>query len=226
MTEIEELRARVEALEATQHAHVDTRHCCRASHLTDAKRKQIQEELARPATFAELLMPPPRTTTPVPLFTAEEVARIVAPITRDRDETGDYLNVHDTPAPASLVETMARLIANFAITGLTGDDATPSADRMLALQDQIRDGELTLTDALKEIGAAPIRSGPESPLVERVADAIGAADDEGLTNMTWSNHSRAAILEVAGALIDWHDSDQVFHTAWEAAKWLEREANR
>lgn len=68
-----ELRARIEALEATQHAHVDT------SHLTDAKRKQIQEELARPATFAELLMPPPRTTTPVPLFTAEEVARIVAP---------------------------------------------------------------------------------------------------------------------------------------------------
>ena len=34
-------------------------------------------------------------------------------------------------------------------------------------------------------------------LVERVADAIGAADDEGLTNMTWSYHARAAIREVA-----------------------------
>ena len=33
--------------------------------------------------------------------------------------------------------------------------------------------------------------------MDRVADAIGAADDEGLTNMTWSNHSRAAIREVA-----------------------------
>jgi len=42
---------------------------------------------------------------------------------------------------------------------------SPSADRMLALQDQIRDGELTLTDALKEIGGkTTIR-----PLVEGVA---------------------------------------------------------
>jgi len=47
-----ELRARIEALEAAQHAHVDT------SHLTKAEREQILEELARPATFAELLMPP------------------------------------------------------------------------------------------------------------------------------------------------------------------------
>ena len=83
-----ELRARIEALEATQHAHVDT------SHLTDAKRKQIQEELARPATFAELLMPPPRTTTPVPLFTAEEVARIVAPTVKESltDPSGSLLD--------------------------------------------------------------------------------------------------------------------------------------
>jgi hypothetical protein len=72
-----ELRDRIEALEAAQHAHVDT------SHLTDAERKQIREELARPATFAELLMPPPRTTTTAPLFTAEEVARIVAPTVKE-----------------------------------------------------------------------------------------------------------------------------------------------
>jgi hypothetical protein len=63
-------------------------------------------------------------------------------------------------------------------------------------------------------------------LVERVADAIGAADDEGLTNMTWSNHSRAAILAVAAALLDWWDSDEVARTGWEAAKWLEQEASR
>jgi hypothetical protein len=83
-----ELRARIEALEATQHAHVDT------SHLTDAERKQIREELARPATFAELLMPPPRTTTPVPLFTAEEVARIVAPTVKESltDPSGSLLD--------------------------------------------------------------------------------------------------------------------------------------
>ena len=53
-----ELRARVEALESTQHAHVDT------SQLSEARREQIRQELAkRPAhepTFAELLMPSPR----------------------------------------------------------------------------------------------------------------------------------------------------------------------
>jgi hypothetical protein len=41
---------------------------------------------------------------------------------------------------------------------------------------------------------------PANSLLDRVADAIGAADDEGLTNMTWSNHSRAAILVVAAWL--------------------------
>jgi hypothetical protein len=30
--------------------------------------------------------------------------KVVAPITRDRDETGDYLIVHDTPAPAALAQ--------------------------------------------------------------------------------------------------------------------------
>jgi hypothetical protein len=36
-----------------------------------------------------------------------------------------------------------------------------------------------------------------SSLVERVADAIAKADDDGLTNMTWSYHAHAAIREVA-----------------------------
>ena len=73
--------------------------------------------------------------------------------------------------------------------------ASPSAERMLALQDQIRDGALTLADAVKEIGAAPIRSSPESPLVERGADAIAAhATSAGIVN---DRPARAAILEVA-----------------------------
>ena len=52
-------------------------------------------------------------------FTADDVAPIRAPITRDRDETGDYLIVHDIPAPAasaaaqpadSLMDRVARAI--------------------------------------------------------------------------------------------------------------------
>ena len=63
MTEIEELRTRVEALEATQHA--------------------------------------------------AEVAPIVVPITRHRDEIGDYIIVHDTPSRAgSLVDRVMDVLGH------------------------------------------------------------------------------------------------------------------
>jgi hypothetical protein len=131
-----ELCARIEALEATQHAHVDT------SHLTDAKRKQICEELARPATFAELLMPPPRTTTPVPLFTAEEVAPVVVPTVKESltDPAGSLLdqvaqaiyeapNTHEgwrSEARAAILEVAAWLTENYA-----RDVASPPPCQML-----------------------------------------------------------------------------------------------
>ena len=50
---------------------------------------------------------------------------------------------------ASMHELRERVIALEAT-----QSPSPSAERMLALQDQIRDGALTLADALKEIGAA------------------------------------------------------------------------
>jgi hypothetical protein len=43
-----ELRCRVEALEATQHAHADL------SHLSDAEREQVTQELAKPAAWRPL----------------------------------------------------------------------------------------------------------------------------------------------------------------------------
>jgi hypothetical protein len=53
-------------------------------------------------------------------------------------------------------------------------------------------------DLGRQHGAAPIRSGPESPLVERVADAIAAqATSAGIVN---DRPARAAILEVAAWL--------------------------
>ena len=106
---IMELLHRIEILEATQHAHIDT------LRLSDEERDQIRQELARPAR----------------VFTAAEVAPIVVPNS-----------------------------------------------------------------------SASLTSPPAGSLIDRVADAIGAADDEGLTNMTWSNHSRAAILEVAAWMVE------------------------
>jgi hypothetical protein len=173
-----ELRARVEALEATQHAHIDT------SHLTDAERKQIREELARPATFAELLMPPPRTTTP---------------ITRDRDKTGDYIIVHDTPALNSLL--VDRIATDAELCQVYNEKTTLRA----------------VYDLGRQHGAAPIRSGPESPLVERVADAIAAqATSAGIVN---DRPARAAILEVAAWL-----KEEGYSTL--QAEALAREANQ
>jgi hypothetical protein len=68
------------------------------------------------------------------------------------------------------------------------------------------------------------RDDPAGSLVKRVADAIAAqATSAGIVN---DRPARAAILEVAAALIDWWDSDEVARTGWEAAKWLEQEANR
>jgi len=58
-------------------------------------------------------------------------------------------------------------------------------------------------------------------LVERVADAIGAADDEGLTNMTWRYHARAAIREVAAWL---RERDTRVKASVEIAGDLEQEA--
>ena len=167
-----ELRARIEALEATQHAHVDT------SHLTDAERKQIREDLARPATFAELLMPPPRTTMPVPLFTAEEVARIVAPTVKK-----------------SLTDSAGSLVGRVATDAELCQVYNDAPDHCVSALRAVY-------DLGRQHGVAPIRSAPESPLVERVADAIAAqATSAGIVN---DRPARAAIREVAAWLRE-HD---------------------
>ena len=70
---------------------------------------------------------------------------------------------------------------------------------------------------MDELRAASAEARPGG-LVERVAEGIAAADDEGLTNMTWNHHSRAAIREVAA----WLRTGRLLH----AAELLELEADR
>jgi len=70
-------------------------------------------------------------------------------------------------------------------------------------------------------GAAPIRSGPESPLVERVADAIAAqATSAGIVN---DRPARAAILEVAKWMRTQDDLLLCYGLDW--ATRVEQEAN-
>ena len=69
-----------------------------------------------------------------------------------------------------------------------------------------------------EAAQQKVRSAPESPLVERVADAIAAqATSAGIVN---DRPARAAILEVAAWLREQHGGDLVASTL------LKREANR
>jgi hypothetical protein len=84
-------------------------------------------------------------------------------------------------------------------------------DRLIALdrddpaEDAAQHAPLFTAEEVARIVAPTVKESltdPAGSLMERVADAIGAADDEGLTNMTWSNHSRAAILEVTAWLTE------------------------
>jgi hypothetical protein len=73
-----------------------------------------------------------------------------------------------------------------------------------------------------EAAQQKIRSGPESPLVERVADAIATqATSAGIVN---DRPARAAILDVAAWLRSQDDGLLAFGLDW--AKRLEQEANR
>jgi hypothetical protein len=83
---------------------------------------------------------------------------------------------------------------------------------------------LELRSRIEALEAAQqkVRSGPESPLVERVADAIAAqATSAGIVN---DRPARAAILEVAAWLRTQDDLLLCYGLDW--ANHLEREANQ
>ena len=121
-----------------------------------------------------------------------------------------------SPLPACLLELRDRIQQLEAAQQVP--DPSSAADRMLALQDQIRDGALTLADALKEIGAPEPASCPQpSTLVDRVANALYNVP------LYSAAAAPAAIREVAA----WLRSDSPV-AGGNAAAWanlLERESN-
>jgi hypothetical protein len=115
-----------------------------------------------------------------------------------------------------------------AAAGAQGGRSSAAVDRVRDLQDQILDGSLSLAGAVKEINSEPepADDARRLTLVDGVADAIGAADDEGLTNMTWRYHSRAAIREVAARINERQQRTMQPSTADEIVGWLRDEAER
>ena len=140
MNEIEELRARVEALkvmiyelqtmhntavdwrmeqdrrlnqlEATKYAH-------RPSHLTDAERKQIREDLARPAAWQPLKIATETTYGAAPIRSAPKsplVERVADAIAAQATSAGI---VNDRPARAAILEIVAWLREGTPASGWT-----------------------------------------------------------------------------------------------------------
>jgi hypothetical protein len=152
-----ELRARIEALEATQHAHADL------SRLSDAEREQIYAEMAKPAAWRPLDIETTYGTAPT-TTTAQQILRAPMVVEGTFEHGGETYRFK----------------------------AKPERDAPMA-----------------ELRAASAEARPAGGLVERVAQGIAAADDEGLTNMTWNYHARAAIREVAAWLTENYAKDVV-----------------
>ena len=192
-----ELRARIEALEATQHAHADV------SRLSDAEREQVTQELAKP----------------VRVFTAKEVAPIVAPATRVRFISEVFQAASAEARPAGLVERDPECVANWPDCYEGGYD--PSCCRF----PKSCSCEVRRPLPGPDNSSAGLTSSPGS-LVERVAYAMGpqsqAAMDAGELP---HGAARAAIREVAAWLRENDSECQMGGDAAATAELLEQEAS-
>jgi hypothetical protein len=77
------------------------------------------------------------------------------------------------------------------------------------------------------VSTEPAATNPQQfTLVMRTAHLLADAFSRSRLGESSLPLARAVLREVAAGVIDWHDSDQLIRTGWEAGKWLEREANR
>jgi hypothetical protein len=195
---LDPLVARVEALEATQHAHIE------AKAAEAGARCAVEQMRSRPGSWQPLKVE----------------------TTYGSDAAIPELSEHCAPVEPEQQDKLDRLI-KFGIGGW-GGRASAEIDRVLALQDQIRDGSLTLAEALKKIGALEPAPSPRlSSLVDRVIHAINPS----LTPIFRSDRdkARAAIREVAAWINErelkaQNDPDCLeASTADEAVGWLRNE---
>jgi hypothetical protein len=161
------------------------------SHLSDAEREQMAQELAKPSAWRPLEVETTYGSGDAQRI-AQELLKPRAMVVRGSFEHGGKQFSYEAEAMEAErpphQDKLDRLIA------LDREDPTPDP-------------------AMDEPRPASPEAQPVGGLVERVETRAGG-------------DGRAAIREVAAALLEWHDSDQLVHTAWEAAKWLQREADR
>jgi hypothetical protein len=139
---LDPLVARVEALEATQHAHIE------AKAAEAGARCAVEQMRSRPGSWQ-----------PLKVETTYGSAAAIP-----------ELSEHCALVEPEQQDKLDRLI-KFGIGGW-GGRASAELDRVLALQDQIRDGALSLAEALKEIGASKPAKDPfrRPSLADTLAD--------------------------------------------------------
>ena len=127
-------------------------------------------------------------------------------------------------APGMRSDATDRVLALDAVAAAGAQVGRSSAavDRVLALQDQIRDGSLTLADALKEINGEPIeRTRRTTYLVERIK--VKMIQEQKNSN-SWQAVAEAVLREVA----EWLRSEYPQREGFGSAAWanlIDNEAN-
>ena len=213
-----ELAARIEALEATQHAHVDL------SHLSDAEREQVAQELAKPAAWRPLEVETtygsePASDEPISMATAQQILspRMVEGTFEHGGETYRY-----KATPIATDQELRR-----AWGSVTGEDWNTALRAVYDLGRQHGSAQATCPHIVSsDEGTSYCR------LVEQTQDkldrliaqdraASAEARPNGLVDRLMAQgygktHARAAIREVVQTL-----RASFFE---HAAKWLEQEA--
>jgi hypothetical protein len=187
-----ELRDRITALEATQHAHANT------SHLSDAEREQMAQELAKPAAWRPLEVETTYGSGDAQRI-AQELLKPRAMVVRGSFEHGGKQFSYEAEAVEAerppQQDKLDRLIA------LDRDDPTPDP-------------------AMTEPHPASAKAQPAGGLMERVRRAIG--DDAPCSH----SNARAAIREVAAWLRESDSECQMGGDAAATAELLEQEAGQ
>jgi hypothetical protein len=202
-----ELRDRIEALEATQHAHIE------AKAAEAGARRAVEQMRSRPGSWQ-----------PLKVETTYGSDASIPKLSEHRAPDEWLLHSYKV-GPAEPVEDWGKGFTQVRTpdpaAGAQVGRSSAAVDQVLALQDQIRDGTLTLADALKEIGGKPIeRTRQTTYLVEKIR--VRMIQEQKNSN-SWQAVAEAVLREVAKWLRSEYPQREGFGTAW--ASLLDNEAN-
>ncbi len=232
-----ELRARIEALEAPQHAHADL------SHLSDAEREQMAQELVKPSAWRPL-----EVETTYGSEHAADTVQILSPrmvVEGTFEHGGETYRFKARPERQGQPAPMPPQIASSQELYQIWDSSTNVSSALCAVYDLgrqhgsaqatcphiVSSDEGTSYCRLAEQGIAPVSAMAElraasaeaqpGGLVERVANAISEGDEPD----KWHPEARDAIREVAAWLRENDSECQMGGDAAATAELLEQEAD-